>query len=150
MSLDLGSGNIMPGLPAPLQPSVGIAGDVLFPMVGFDLFGKKALAGQGVSDFDDIKVRAKAVSQRIIPNFPFVPGSYSTARIERARKGKETGFRSEESEAVAFLNSVGFKFQKTDIKNLDIIGSHVNLSGLEVETANDENRAFILKEILNT
>ena len=27
--------------------------------------------------------------------------------------------------------------QKTDIKNLDIIGSKVNLSGLEVETAND-------------
>ena len=39
--------------------------------------------------------------------------------------------------------------QKTDIKNLDIFGSNVNLSGLEVETANDENRAFILKEILN-
>ena len=116
--LDLGSGNIMPGLPAPLQPSVGVAGDVLFPMVGFDLFGKKALAGQGVSDFDDIKVRAKAVSQRIIPNFPFVPGSYSTARIERARKGKETGFRAEESELVAFFNSVGFKYQKTDIKKL--------------------------------
>ena len=29
-----------------------------------------------------------------------------------------------------------------------MIGSNVNLSGLEVETANDENRAFILKEIL--
>ncbi len=39
--------------------------------------------------------------------------------------------------------------QKTDIRNLDIFGSNVNLSGLEVETANDENRAFILKEILN-
>ncbi len=39
--------------------------------------------------------------------------------------------------------------QKTDLKNLDIIGSNVNLSGLEVETANDENRAFILKNILN-
>ena len=39
--------------------------------------------------------------------------------------------------------------QKTDIKNLDLIGSHVNLSGLEVETANDANRAFVLKEILN-
>ena len=35
--------------------------------------------------------------------------------------------------------------QKTDINNLDIFGSNVNLSGLEVETANDENRAFILK-----
>ena len=29
--------------------------------------------------------------------------------------------------------------QKTDIRNLDIFGSNVNLSGLEVETANDEN-----------
>ena len=39
--------------------------------------------------------------------------------------------------------------QKTEIKNLDLIGSHVNLSGLEVETASDSNRAFVLKEILN-
>ena len=38
--------------------------------------------------------------------------------------------------------------QSTDIEGLDIIGSNVNLSGLEVETANDGNRAFILKEIL--
>ena len=39
--------------------------------------------------------------------------------------------------------------QNTQINNLDIIGSHVNLSGLEVETASDEKRAFILKEILS-
>ena len=39
--------------------------------------------------------------------------------------------------------------QKTDIKNLDIIGSNVNLSGLEVETANDSDRAFVLKKILD-
>ena len=38
--------------------------------------------------------------------------------------------------------------QKTEIKNLDLIGSNVNLSGLEVETANDKNRAFILNQIL--
>ena len=38
---------------------------------------------------------------------------------------------------------------KTDIKNLDIIGSNVNLSGLEVETANDSDRAFVLKQILD-
>ncbi len=37
--------------------------------------------------------------------------------------------------------------QKTEIKNLDIIRSNVNLSGLEVETANDSNRAFVLKQI---
>ena len=35
------------------------------------------------------------------------------------------------------------------VENLDLIGSNVNLSGLEVETANDPNRAFLLKEILN-
>ena len=40
--------------------------------------------------------------------------------------------------------------QKTNIKNLDIIGSNVNLSGLEVETANDSKRAFVLKEILES
>ena len=37
--------------------------------------------------------------------------------------------------------------QKTSIDGLDLIGSNVNLSGLEVETANDTNRAFILKKI---
>ena len=34
------------------------------------------------------------------------------------------------------------------VKNLDLIGSNVNLSGLEVETASDPKRAFLLKEIL--
>ena len=45
------------------------------------------------------------------------------------------------------LNQV---IQKTNIENLDIIGSHVNLSGLEVETASDSKRAFVLKEILSS
>ena len=35
--------------------------------------------------------------------------------------------------------------KKTEFKNLDIITSNVDLSGLEVETAGDGNRAFILK-----
>jgi chromosome partitioning protein len=39
--------------------------------------------------------------------------------------------------------------QETQIDKLNIIGSHVNLSGLEVETANDSKRAFVLKEILS-
>ena len=38
--------------------------------------------------------------------------------------------------------------QKSNVGYLDLISSNVNLSGLEVETANDSNRAFILKEIL--
>jgi chromosome partitioning protein len=46
--------------------------------------------------------------------------------------------------------SLGQVIQKTNIQNLDIIGSHVNLSGLEVETASDSKRAFVLKEILSS
>jgi chromosome partitioning protein len=35
--------------------------------------------------------------------------------------------------------------KKTQFENLDIISSNVDLSGLEVETADDSNRAFLLK-----
>ena len=35
--------------------------------------------------------------------------------------------------------------KKTDFKNLDIVSSNVDLSGLEAETAGDNERAFILK-----
>ncbi len=38
--------------------------------------------------------------------------------------------------------------KKTNFANLDIISSNVDLSGLEVETADDHNRAFILKSKL--
>ena len=40
--------------------------------------------------------------------------------------------------------------RKTAFKNLDIITSNVDLSGLEVETADDSMRAFILKRELTT
>ena len=36
--------------------------------------------------------------------------------------------------------------KKTQFKNLDLVTSNVDLSGLEVETAGDSKRAFILKE----
>ena len=39
--------------------------------------------------------------------------------------------------------------QESCVKNLDLIGSNVNLSGLEVETASNPKRAFLLKEILD-
>jgi chromosome partitioning protein len=38
--------------------------------------------------------------------------------------------------------------QETNIGGVDLISSNVNLSGLEVETANDSNRAFILRDLL--
>ena len=42
--------------------------------------------------------------------------------------------------------SISDVIKKTKFKNLDIITSNVDLSGLEVETAGDSKRAFILKD----
>ena len=42
-------------------------------------------------------------------------------------------------------NTISEVIKKTEFKNLDIITSNVDLSGLEVETASDSERAFILK-----
>ena len=39
--------------------------------------------------------------------------------------------------------------QSSCVNNLEIIGSNVNLSGLELETASNSNRAFLLKEIID-
>tara|TARA_B110000285_G_scaffold234912_1_gene313640 strand:+ start:303 stop:1088 length:786 start_codon:yes stop_codon:yes gene_type:complete len=39
--------------------------------------------------------------------------------------------------------------KSSSVKNLDLIGSNVNLSGLEVEIADNPNKAFLLKEILD-
>ena len=41
--------------------------------------------------------------------------------------------------------SISNVIKKTDFQNLDLISSNVDLSGLEVETAGDSDRAFILK-----
>ena len=43
-------------------------------------------------------------------------------------------------------NSISDVIQKTSFENLDLITSNVDLSGLEVETAGDNHRAFILKD----
>ena len=41
--------------------------------------------------------------------------------------------------------SISEVIKKTNFKNLDIVTSNVDLSGLEVETAGDNDRAFLLK-----
>ncbi|MDC0424378.1 AAA family ATPase [Candidatus Pelagibacter ubique] len=45
--------------------------------------------------------------------------------------------------------SISEVIKKTEFKNLDIVTSNVDLSGLEVETADDNMRAFILKRELS-
>ena len=47
-------------------------------------------------------------------------------------------------------NKISEVIKKTNFQNLDIITSNVDLSGLEIETAGDNERAFILKTKLTT
>jgi len=116
---DLNSGQI-PLVPQPLQMNFGVAGDVFFPMLGFDLFRGDKIKGQGISEFDDFSIRAKFALKRLVPNFPFVPFSYSTERIERARKDTSQLKRSE-SELLAFFNTLGFKIEEADLSRLRTI-----------------------------
>ena len=46
------------------------------------------------------------------------------------------------------MKQISDVIEKTKFNNLDLITSNVDLSGLEVETAGDNRRAFILKEKL--
>lgn len=111
-------GNLVPFLPAPVQPNFGLMGEVLSSMLGFDLYGQRKTRGLGINDWEDAKVKGKDLFQDLIPNIPFLPGSYSTQRIDSARKGKESPYRSKETELEALFRSLGFKIETKSIGKL--------------------------------
>jgi len=108
----------IPGIPAPLQPSGGLGGEVIFPLVGFDLWKNERLKGQVGTLQEDIPIRFKAILEKLTPNIPFLPGSYSSKKLERTRKGMESAFRPEQSEFVALMQTLGFKIEKADLEKL--------------------------------
>ena len=73
------------------------------------------------------------------------PQGNATTGLGRSNNDEDNNVYNLLIKKIELKNSI----QKTQIKNLDIIGSNVNLSGLEVETANDSDRAFVLKQILD-
>jgi len=116
--LDLGQPGI-PGLPAPLQPSFGLAGDIILPgLIGYDLFRNEKLKGQTGIPSEDLKIRAKSIYEKLMPNIPFFTSGYSSRSIETAREGIESGFRPETTELAALFRSIGFKFETADIDKL--------------------------------
>lgn len=122
-TLELGQG-ILPGVPAPLQPSFGIGGDVLFGLAGVDLFRKKmddTHLGH-TNAIQNLGTAATRIATKLIPNFPFIPGSYSTARINRARPGVEnvSAFSVKEPEWQAILNAFGIKITDRTLDTLTI------------------------------
>ena len=62
----------------------------------------------------------------------------STAKLKRA---EEAILRSRE-----YARKIDEVIKKTQFQNMELISSNVDLSGLELETAGDSRRAFILKE----
>ena len=48
----------------------------------------------------------------------FLPGSYSSKKLERTRKGLESPFRAEQAEFFALAQTLGFKIEKADLKKL--------------------------------
>jgi len=108
----------LPGVPAPLQPSGGLAGELLFPLVGYDLFRQKKIEGQTGIPNEDWAVRLKTIRDKLTPNIPFLPGSYSSEKLERTRKGMDSLFRPEQSEFVSLAQALGFKVEKADLETL--------------------------------
>ena len=115
--LDLGSG-AFPGVPAPLQPSGGLAGEALFPLIGYDLFRQKKIEGQTGIPNEDWAIRFSTLRDKLMPNIPFLPGSYSSQKLERTRKGMDSLFRPEQSELISLAQALGFKIEKADIGRL--------------------------------
>ena len=108
----------LPGVPAPLQPSGGLAGEIIFPLAGWDLFQRKKIEGQTGIPNEDWAIRLGAIKDKLMPNIPFLPGSYSSKKLERTRKGMESPFRAEQSEMVSLAQALGFKIEKADIEKL--------------------------------
>ena len=118
--LDLGSayGAKFPGLPTPVQPNFGLIGDVVPALFGYDLFKGERLKGLDGSVREDWGIRLGKAFSNITPNFPFFPGSYTTQRMERARKGVESPFRTPETELMALAKGLGLKL---NIADLDVL-----------------------------
>ena len=56
--------------------------------------------------------------KKLIPNFPYVPGSYSTIKLERARVGEKSKYRVPQTEIEALMNSFGIKVSNKSVSTL--------------------------------
>jgi len=115
--LDLGSayGAKFPGIPSPVQPNFGLIGDVVPALFGYDLFKGERLKGLDGSIREDWGIRLSKAFSNITPNFPFFPGSYTTQRMEKARRGVESPFRTPETELMALVKGLGLKLNVADL-----------------------------------
>ena len=111
--------NIAPFLPEPLQPSFGIVGDAVSSMLGYDIFRREPDIRRG--DGGPIEETMEALDmfgRKLVPNFPFVPGSFSTKKLERALSEEKSPYRVPQTELEALMNSFGIKVDNKSIATL--------------------------------
>ena len=117
--LSMDGKNPVPFLPEPLQPSFGVGGDFIMSMIGYDLFTGQKAANRGDGGWVEETAEAFGMfGKKLIPNFPYLPGSYSAIKLERARKGDKSPYRVQQSELEALFNSFGFKVSNKSVKTL--------------------------------
>lgn len=109
----------VPFLPEPLQPSFGIVGDAVQSMFGYDIFrGEPDIRRGDGGPLEETMEALDMFGRKLIPNFPYVPGAYSTAKLERAMKDVKSPYRVPETELQALFNSFGIKLSNKSIETL--------------------------------
>lgn len=108
----------LPNAPAPLQPSFGAAGSIYKAGAGYDDFTGKKLPGLGVSAFEDAKIKGEYLVKQFVPNFPGVPGAYSTQKIMDAVRGKPNQVSDVLPVWQATIQSLGIKLKPADVEKM--------------------------------
>lgn len=118
--MDVQEGQFIPGAPAPLQPSFGAAGSIAQAGFGIDAFKRKQLDGLGLGNAEDAKVKGKFLAQQFLPNFPGVPGAYSTTKIADAVHGKPGPLGDNLPPWQATLQTLGIKLTPADLPKMQM------------------------------
>jgi len=126
------------GLPAPLNPNFGAAGEIMIPLITqTDPFTRQKIQGLGLGN--DSAVIAQHILSRLLPNIPataftvplfgpeaakYTPFSNSfgskkiTKAFRQAIEGGESLYATDFSPAEAIMNTFGFKLQPIEISKL--------------------------------
>jgi hypothetical protein len=106
----------LPGVPQPLQISGGLMGSLYNTAQGFDPFTGKRLPGLGVSAADDWRIRGEFLHKQLTPNFPGLPGSYSTQKISDSLNGVASRLGDVLTPKQAIAQSLGIKIHPIDVE----------------------------------
>jgi len=117
-----GAEPLLKGLPAPLNPSFGLAGEIVTPYLGIDNFTWSRLKGLGLSEAKDSEIKRAHFLSKLTPNFPlpYITNSYSSAKIEQAMTGQRDPLQIRFSPTEAVLNSLGVKVEPFDTERQKI------------------------------